>query len=191
MAPVSLPSDERRTPRWFFEACDRLWGPFDLDAAAAKWNAQVDHFISVKGDAFKCKVRARRVWLNPPYSRGQLDKFLGLARSMVLLGYWGRVVCLVPVDPSSRWWQQQIETPAQPGRLRAEWLYDRLPKPFTHAVRRQCPALSITTVYVPQRLRFDEPGSFAHRSTGAKQPSVVVVFERTFPENTKRRGMNG
>lgn len=179
MAPVSRPTDERRTPRRFFEACDRLWGPFDLDAAAAKWNRQVERYVTAEQDLFALRPRARRVWLNPPYSRGQLDRFLSFARDSVLRGRWGRVVCLVPVDPSSQWWQRQLETPAKPGRLSAVWLYDRYPKPFGFAHQRSCPALSITTVYVPQRLRFDEPGGFAHRSTGAKQPSVVVVFERS------------
>lgn len=183
---TSLPSDERRTPRWFFEACDRLWGPFDLDAAADGWNHQVDTYVTRKQDLFRLRPCARHVWLNPPYSRGQLDRFLGLARDMVLDGRWGRVVCLVPVDPSSQWWQRQIETPAKRGKLEAQWLYGQLPPPFTHATRRSCPALSITTVFAPQRLRFDEPGGFSHRSTGAKQPSVVVVFER--PANRRRTG---
>lgn len=178
MAPVSLPSDERRTPRWFFEACERTWGPFDLDAAADKWNHQVDRYVTAKQDLLKSRPRARRAWLNPPYSRGQLDRFLGFARESVLERRWGRAVCLVPVDPSARWWQRQLETPAKLGRLTAEWLHGHFPAPFTNAIRRSCPILSTTIVYAPTRLRFDEPGGSAHRSTGAKQPSVVVVFDR-------------
>lgn len=173
---TSLPSDERRTPRWFFEACSRLWGPYDVDCFAAKWNHQVERYFTKERSFYEWRGRARCGWVQPPYSRGQLFTALGHVRQLVLGGRLERASCLVPVDPSTRWWAAQVTRPE--GRRRAaRWL--ELPKPFTDGAHQLISArLAVTIAEVNQRLRFDEPEPWSHRDTGAKQPSVVVTFER-------------
>lgn len=182
MRPVSKPSDERRTPRWFFERCDSLWGPFDLDAAADKWNHQVRRYCTAGGDVLRHPPRARRVWLNPPYSRGQLERFLGLTRSTVLDKLWDRTTCLVPMDPSTDWWKQHVARP-EGRKLRVEWLTGELPPPFHLEAYRLVSEHLVVTIAPPDvRLAFDPPPWLPPRELekfrGAKQPSVVVVFER-------------
>src|SRR5205085_8894296 len=72
VALKSLPTDERRTPRWFFELVSEVFGPFDLDSCAARWNAQCRRFVTKEQDIFRHHPPSRRTWRNPPYSRGNL-----------------------------------------------------------------------------------------------------------------------
>lgn len=61
--------------------------------------------------------------------------------------------------------------------MAARWL--DLPPPFTRGAHQLVSRdLVVTVAAVGRRLRFDEPGDFQHRDTSAKQPSVVVTFER-------------
>lgn len=179
----SLPTDERRTPRWFFELCHSLWGPFDLDACAAPWNHQVKRFCAAGGNLFSRPPRARRVWMNSPYSRGNLDRFIGHARDLVLRGIWERAVLLHPVDPSSQWWKRHIARPE--GRVvQSQSLWNSFPPPLTEAFETVSEGLSVTQVFVEGRLPFDGPegpaGGYPNhrRETGAMQPSAVTIFER-------------
>jgi len=179
---TSKSTDERRTPRWFFEACDRLWGPFDLDAWAAKWNRQVERYCSVERSVYELRPRARRTWGQPPYSRGQLDKALGFGREMVLKRRWGSATFLIPIDPSTDWWKRHIARP-EGAKRRVDWLTGELPAPFNHeAYRLVSERLAVTVAPPNQRLAFDPPPWLPPRELekfrGAKQPSVVVVFER-------------
>jgi len=180
----SLVTDERRTPRWFFRLVSEVFGPFDLDACAAHWNAQCRRFVTKEQDIFARHPPSRRCWRNPPYSRGNLSRHLEHARESLLLGtVEERYVNLVPADPSTDWWRKHIMRPE--GRVRsAEWLWRRLPDPLGNATRYVSEALVTTVVLVDGRLPFDGPdgpvGGYPdhRRPTGAMQPSALVVFER-------------
>lgn len=179
---MSKPSDERRTPRWFFEACDRLWGPHDVDCFAAEWNHQVRRYITKERDFYRTNVRARRAWVQPPYSRGQLGQALGHVRQLVLGKWLGGATCLVPMDPSTDWWKQHVARP-EGRKLGVEWLTGELPPPFHLEAYRLVSEQLIVTIAPPDtRLAFDPPPWLPARELqkfrGAKQPSVVVVFER-------------
>lgn len=187
----SLPTDERRTPRWFFELVDELFGPFDLDACAARWNAQCSRFITKRDDIFRHHPLSARTWRNPPYSRGNLYAHLEHARETLLLGITEELYAnLVPADPSTDWWHQHIMRPE--GRpLRAEWLWGRFPKPLTNATSYVSERLVTTVVLVDGRLPFDGPDGPVggdvgdRRPTGAMQPSALVLFNR--PDVRMRR----
>lgn len=178
---MSRPSDERRTPRWFFEACDRLWGPYELDCFAARWNHQTARFITKEQDFYRWRGRARRAWVQPPYSRGQLDRALGHVRQLVLERRLQAASCLVPVDPSTDWWKTHIARP-QGAKLRVEWLTGELGVPFVEAYRLVSDHLAVTIALPDVRVAFDPPPGTPPRELekfhGAKQPSVVVTFER-------------
>jgi hypothetical protein len=177
---MSRPSDERRTPRWFFEACDRLWGPFDVDCFAAKWNHQVDRYFTKERSFYDWRGRARRAWVQPPYSRGQLFKSLGHVRQLVLTRRLERATCLVPVDPSTEWWGTHVVRP-EGRRCGARWL--ELPAPFeVEAHQLISEGLAVTIAPPCIRLEFEMPPGTPVRDVqkmhGAKQPSVVVTLER-------------
>jgi len=59
-----------QTPPWFFEACDRIWGPFEVDAAASKANKLCPMRLGKEfgsGGGKPWPFEDKRVWLNPPY----------------------------------------------------------------------------------------------------------------------------
>lgn len=162
-------SDEWRTPDRLFNACSDHYGPFTLDAAAARWNARCERFYT-KRDSALARRWSGRVWCNPPYSRGNLMKWAGYARYQV----WGQceLVCtLVPAYTSERWWQQHVLGPGR-GRARAERVVrDGIGSGF----RAKYSDLVIEVVFVDGRLRF------RHRTgvqDSARHPSAVVVFSR-------------
>lgn len=178
---TSRASDERRTPRWFFEACDKLWGPYDLDCFAANWNHQVDRYFTKERSFYDWNGRGhRRAWVQPPYSRGQLLSALGHVRYLVTAGHLQLASCLVPVDPSTEWWARHVARPE--GRRRgARWL--ELSAPFTDGAHQLISSqLAVTVAPAADRLAFDCPPGTPPREfekmRGAKQPSVVVTFER-------------
>lgn len=179
----SLPTDERRTPRWFFRLCSRAFGPFDLDACAARWNAQCRRYVTKEQDIFRWHPPSRRSWRNPPYSRGNLNRHLEHARGVLLAGVVQRYVNLVPADPSTDWWKKHIMRPE--GRVvRSEWLWGQLPEPLGNTTRYVSKGLVVTLSLVDGRLPFDGPDGPVggdvdeRRPTGAMQPSALVVFER-------------
>jgi hypothetical protein len=189
---VSLPSDERRTPRWFFEACDRLWGPFDVDCFAARWNHQCPKYFTRERSFYEHggTLRMRRGWVQPPYSRGQLDKALGFVRELVLCSGLERAACLVPVDPSTDWWKTHVARP-EGRKLTVRWLTGELPPPFhLEAYQLVSAELAVTVALPDVRLAFDPPPDMPPRDAvkfrGAKQPSVVVVFERAVQTSAGR-----
>ena len=67
------------TPLDVFQACDKRFGPFVLDAAALDYNAKCPNFITPNDNSLKTDwlkflemkgkfpMGTRRVWLNPPY----------------------------------------------------------------------------------------------------------------------------
>lgn len=190
--PKSLPTDERMTPRWFYRLCSEVFGPFDLDACAARWNAQCRRYVTKEQDIFRRPPASRASWRNPPYSRGNLDRHLGHSRELVLLRRWGRSANLVPADTSTDWWKRHVVRP-EGGVVRCDWLHQHYPVPLGNAVRFVSHGLLVTVVYVGGRLAFDGPdgpvGGDADnpRSTGAMQPSALVVYDR--PDvRTKQEG---
>lgn len=116
-------SDEWSTPKALFDAL-RARHDFTLDAAAAAWNAKCAAYLDQRANALRRPWRGR-VWLNPPYGRGQLARWMAKARQEVLARRAELVGCLVPAYTCESWWQDNVEAPA--GRLlRADHRLDEL-----------------------------------------------------------------
>jgi phage N-6-adenine-methyltransferase len=106
-------TDVRETPQDFFEAWNTLYN-FTLDAAAIKSNRKVknylgpDHEDESKRDALNCSWGnpGDAVWLNPPYSRGELEKWLSKCEIECARGI--TVVVLLPSDTSTKWFHKHI-----------------------------------------------------------------------------------
>lgn len=171
----SLASDERRTPKAFFDLVNKCFGPVDLDACAAKWNAQVARYVTKEEDIFKFHPTSQVTWRNCPYSRGNLYVHLTDARERVLDGTVRRYLLLVPADTSTSWWHDCIMRP-EGAPLGSEFLWQRHPEPLGNGVRFWSERLQVTVVFVAGRLAFDEPRKA--QKAGAKQPSALIVFER-------------
>lgn len=105
--------DDWETPRHVYEALEREFGPFALDAAAAAHNRKCDLYLTKEEDALTKDWSAlasangaeARVWLNPPYGRG-LEKWVRKAR--IEAGNGCTVVCILPASTSTKWFHDII-----------------------------------------------------------------------------------
>lgn len=164
-------SDEWRTPDKLFNACSDHYGPFDLDVAAAKWNARCEKYFTKRQNGLHQPWRGR-VWCNPPYSRGNLGLWVNFARVRVVTRRGPELVCLlVPSYTSERWWQRGVLAPGA-GRARLERV-DRAG--IGSGWRAQYSGLSVEVVFVDGRLRFRHQTGV---QDSARHPSAVVVFSR-------------
>ena len=175
-------SDEYCTPRWFFAACNELYGPYDLDVAATDANHLCRRWFTKEDNAldplpWRARVpSARRAWNNCPYSKPNLDEFTARARSEVLRGGAEKlpgielVTCLIPMSTSAAWWHLNIERPE--GRILATTTEADHPLGSRTLVRSE--RLDIETVRVRGRLAFAGPGT----KGGARFHSALVTFAR-------------
>lgn len=95
-------NDEWQTPGWLYDRLNAHY-KFDLDMAANEDNSRCDKYCI---NAFKEKsqiVLYQAVWCNPPYSRGNIDRFMCLISD--LAPAIPRIVSLVNVDTSTVWFR--------------------------------------------------------------------------------------
>lgn len=121
-----------RTPRAFFDAVVREFGPFDTDAAASAENALCPHFWDEEADSLEQDWKGKKIWCNPPYGRG-LRKWVEKASTAVAGG--GIVVMLIPARTDTSYfhdfiWQKPgIEVRFLRGRLHFDDGKDPAPFP--------------------------------------------------------------
>jgi phage N-6-adenine-methyltransferase len=120
-------TDTRETPQAFYEEQNKKWG-FQLDAAATSQNTKCadycgpDHPIAARRDGLTASWGPGPVWLNPPYSRGELVKWLSKAQDEMFNGVI--TVALLPVDTSTQWFHTYIKPRLAKGDV--EFLKGRL-----------------------------------------------------------------
>lgn len=163
-------SDEWQTPLRLFNACDDHYGPFNVDVAAAKWNARCARYFTKRQSALKSPW-CGRTWCNPPYSRGNLMTWVGHARHQVQHASTPIVCMLVPAYTSEGWWHRHVLAPGRgkPGLA----LVDR--GGIGRGWRVEYSDLSVEVVFVEGRLRFRHETGV---QDSARHPSAVVVFSR-------------
>jgi hypothetical protein len=105
------------TPPEIFKAISDRWGPFDLDVAAAPWNAICDHYLSPwarsprsGGCVDGYQDALAEPWpgvffCNPPYGPG-IESWLAHGYSEVLVGRARRGVYLLPARTDTRWFHR-------------------------------------------------------------------------------------
>jgi site-specific DNA-methyltransferase (adenine-specific) len=72
---MSKLSDERATPDNLFKPLDTLF-EYTLDPAATKENTKCKKFFTIEDNGLKQSWYGNRVFLNPPYSRGELIQWV-------------------------------------------------------------------------------------------------------------------
>ena len=70
-----LETDERYTPLTLFNPLNEIFD-FTLDVAATAENAKCSKFYTKETDGLSQSWAGERVFCNPPYSRGQIEKWL-------------------------------------------------------------------------------------------------------------------
>lgn len=77
---------------------------FTLDACAAQWNAKLPRYRSKADDGLSTDWAGERVWCNPPYSRGEIIKWVTKAIEATWSGGCPLVVLLIPSSTDMDWW---------------------------------------------------------------------------------------
>lgn len=98
------------TPQWLFDQLDEEFG-FTTDVCASETNHKCENFYTKQADGLKQKWQGV-CWCNPPYGRGEIEKWMKKAYESSLEG--STVVCLVPSSTDTRWWHDY----AMKGELR-------------------------------------------------------------------------
>jgi site-specific DNA-methyltransferase (adenine-specific) len=98
--------DTWETPDDLFESIDQHFS-FELDACANYDNAKLGTYFTEEEDALKQDWWPyKSVWMNPPYSRGNIGRFMEKALSESRKGC--TVVCLVRLDPTAGWFKKYV-----------------------------------------------------------------------------------
>jgi phage N-6-adenine-methyltransferase len=101
---MELDSDIRSTPQWLFEKWNAIFR-FDTDVCANKKNHKCEKYFTYEQNGLVQSWGSVN-WMNPPYSKGSLDKWLKKATEQQLEGK--TTVALVPGDTSTKWYQENI-----------------------------------------------------------------------------------
>lgn len=118
--------DEWETPPALFAQLHAEFG-FTLDACAQPENAKCARYFSPETDGL-CQEWGREiVWVNPPFARGEIARWLGKAQREASRG--ATVVCLVPADTSTAWWHDCTPLAAEIRFLRGRVKFLRGGKP--------------------------------------------------------------
>jgi site-specific DNA-methyltransferase (adenine-specific) len=110
-AKIATPKDSWETPLWLFNLLDQEYH-FDCDAAAKRENSKCTHFFcdALTHDWYRTLAEyttaLETFYLNPPYSAGNIDKFMAKAYEESQKG--ALVVCLVPVASDTAWWHKYV-----------------------------------------------------------------------------------
>jgi len=100
-------NDEWETPDTLFEALNYHFN-FDLDACATESNSKCFFYITKKEDYSKKTLKLNHtIWINPPYSRGNIDKCMEKTYKDSLLSHVA--VALVRDDPSTNWYNSFVD----------------------------------------------------------------------------------
>jgi len=102
----SAASDEFYTPRWLLDALPLV----DLDPCSPPHRPvrAARHVVGVEGGNGLAIPWSGIVWMNPPYSRGNLPRWTAKAAAEIRAGNAELVIGLIPARPESVYWHANI-----------------------------------------------------------------------------------
>lgn len=104
---MSKKSDEQTTPKLFFDVVNDVF-KFNLDAAATKKNALCKMFYDQRSDGLESRWGSS-TWCNPPYSRGQVIKWVTKAYDE-FVWHENSSLLLLQGDISTKWFRKAHDT---------------------------------------------------------------------------------
>ncbi len=102
--------EEWYTPREYLDSVVSVLGAIDLDPASsamAQVRVGAARFFSVDDDGLAQEWRGR-VWMNPPYSRGLIDKFISKAVSEYRAGRVSEAILLTHNYTDTGWFHEAV-----------------------------------------------------------------------------------
>lgn len=119
-------TDERQTPVDLFVALNREFF-FTCDVAASSANALCDDFYSLERSAFDHDWPiAGTAWCNPPYSRGQILRWVKRAEEMAHRNGC-LTVMLLPGDSSTQYYRHIVMANHEMRVLNSRWHFEGAP----------------------------------------------------------------
>lgn len=106
-AVFSSKSDEWATPQDLFDTLHAEYH-FTLDACATRENAKLPVYYSKEEDGLTRSWSRQRVWINPPYTKGQIKRWLAKARQALDSEGCKLVVFLVPARTDTAWFHDYV-----------------------------------------------------------------------------------
>lgn len=100
-SPDGFHSFEWATPPATFRELDEEFH-FTLDACASASNAKCARYFDVECDGLSQDWGAETVWCNPPYGRGEIERWVKKAHESSQRG--ATVVMLLPNSTDTAWW---------------------------------------------------------------------------------------
>lgn len=104
---MSSYNDEWETPQELFDDLNKVWG-FELDVCATRYNRKCKLFFDKEQDGLAQEWKGT-CWMNPPYAKGIIDRWVAKAVSETRAERCVVVVALLPVRTDTRWWHEHIE----------------------------------------------------------------------------------
>lgn len=105
---IVTPKDEWGTPPPLFKQLDDEFH-FDIDAAATEQNALARKYFTKERNGLVHGWGAGNVFLNPPYSQGNIENFVIKAHIEGCLREPGTyIICLIPVASDTKWWHHSV-----------------------------------------------------------------------------------
>ncbi len=156
------------TPQWLFDELNEEFN-FDIDLCATKENSKCNiwyqdylHDVQIEKVYLSPRVATMREYqeignanytcfMNPPYSHGSMEKFIGKAWRD---SKYCKIVCLVKGDFSTKWWSIFYDAD--------NW--------------EERPGCKIRLL--PKRVKFDPPKEWEGETSGPSFPSAVLIFDR-------------
>lgn len=108
-----MANDSWETPQKLFDKLNKEFN-FTLDAAAT--GANVKGNLKWRANSLAEDWKGEVVFINPPYSRGNIEAFMEACYYNFLL-YRTTIVAIVRLDPSTSWWQDFIHGTATQVRM--------------------------------------------------------------------------
>lgn len=102
--------DNWETPDWIFDPLNKEF-EFTLDPCCVESTKKCDRFFTPKENGLIQDWSNERVFVNPPYSRGNIDKWVKKCFDSSKCG--AVVIALLPVSTSSKWFHDFIYQKAE------------------------------------------------------------------------------
>ena len=111
LAKASVGNDEWHTPEWIIALARDVMGGIDVDPAsseAAQKVVKAPVYYTLETDGLRQEWRGR-VWLNPPYSRRNIDAFIAALARQFEAGHITQFLVLVNNATEVRWARQLFD----------------------------------------------------------------------------------
>lgn len=118
-----IQSDQWETPDDLFAVLNEEF-KFDMDLCAAYHNKKLDTYsneidVSVQDLLTFPDEKFKSFWMNPPYSRGNIEFCMDWATQLLTLPHFSWLVTLTRFDPTTDWFQTYVDGVALEVRMLA------------------------------------------------------------------------